>query len=164
MPGELQRQSRVLPRSPAHACGPLLPPALPSMLAPTLPGSGTHPSRGTGCPQLRQHPSTCLLASSAAALPAAWPAGFRTQFQGYAVRFSPFEDSKLAVATSQNYGIVGNGRQYVLQVLPGAQTPRLPPLTVTRRPRWSMPGRGHGRHPGPHPPAKLCGSLLGDGW
>ena len=43
------------------------------------------------------------------------PAGFRTQFQGYAVRFSPFEDGKLAVATSQNYGIVGNGRQYVLQ-------------------------------------------------
>lgn len=42
--------------------------------------------------------------------------GFRTQFQGYAVRFSPFEDGKLAVATSQNYGIIGNGRQYVLQV------------------------------------------------
>ena len=29
------------------------------------------------------------------------PAGFRTQFQGYSVRFSPFEPSKLAVATSQ---------------------------------------------------------------
>jgi hypothetical protein len=43
-------------------------------------------------------------------------AGFRTQFQGYSVRFSPFEETKLAVATSQNFGIVGNGRQYVLQV------------------------------------------------
>ena len=42
--------------------------------------------------------------------------GYRTAFQGYSVRFSPFEDGRLAVATSQNYGIVGNGRQYVLQV------------------------------------------------
>jgi hypothetical protein len=44
------------------------------------------------------------------------PAGFHTQFQGYSVRFSPFEESRLAVATSQNFGIIGNGRQYVLQV------------------------------------------------
>jgi hypothetical protein len=44
------------------------------------------------------------------------PPGFRTQFQGYSVRFSPFEETKLAVATSQNFGIIGNGRQYVLQV------------------------------------------------
>lgn len=41
--------------------------------------------------------------------------GFKTAFQGYGVRFSPFEDSKIAVATSQNFGIIGNGRQYVLQ-------------------------------------------------
>lgn len=46
----------------------------------------------------------------------ACPPGYRTQFQGYSVRFSPFEEGRLAVATSQNYGIVGNGRQYVLQV------------------------------------------------
>lgn len=32
------------------------------------------------------------------------------------MRFSPFEETKLAVATSQNFGIIGNGRQYVLQV------------------------------------------------
>lgn len=42
--------------------------------------------------------------------------GFRTEFQGYGVKFSPFEEGKLAVATSQNFGIIGNGRQYVLQV------------------------------------------------
>ena len=41
---------------------------------------------------------------------------FKTDFNGYAVKFSPFEDGRLAVATSQNFGIIGNGRQYVLQV------------------------------------------------
>ena len=44
---------------------------------------------------------------------------FRTAFQGYSVKFSPFEDGKLAVATSQNFGIIGNGKQYVLQVREG---------------------------------------------
>jgi hypothetical protein len=59
---------------------------------------------------------------------------FRTAFNGYAVKFSPFEEGRIAVATSQNFGIIGNGRQYVLQVkdpclspvlllLPGAVTP-----------------------------------------
>jgi hypothetical protein len=42
---------------------------------------------------------------------------YRTAFQGYSVRFSPFEEGKLAVATSQNFGIIGNGKQYVLQVI-----------------------------------------------
>ncbi len=37
-------------------------------------------------------------------------------FQGYALRFSPFEPDKVAVAGSQNYGIIGNGKQFVLQV------------------------------------------------
>lgn len=32
------------------------------------------------------------------------------------VEFSPFEDDKLAVATAQHFGIIGNGRQYVLEV------------------------------------------------
>lgn len=41
---------------------------------------------------------------------------FRTAFNGYAVKFSPFEKGRLAVATAQNFGIIGNGRQYVLQV------------------------------------------------
>ena len=43
---------------------------------------------------------------------------FRTQFNGYSVRFSPFLDGRLAVATAQNFGIIGNGRQHVLDLTP----------------------------------------------
>lgn len=43
---------------------------------------------------------------------------FSTEFSGYAVEFSPFEETRLACATSQHFGIVGNGRQYVLDVDP----------------------------------------------
>eukprot|EP00850_Spirogloea_muscicola_P014406 SM000103S09498 [mRNA] locus=s103:311070:313114:+ [translate_table: standard] len=50
---------------------------------------------------------------------------FRTAFNGYArrrrraqVRFSPFHENRLAVATAQNFGIVGNGRQYILELTP----------------------------------------------
>lgn len=43
---------------------------------------------------------------------------YRTVFNGYAVKFSPFDEGKIAVATSQNFGIVGNGKQYVLQMGP----------------------------------------------
>lgn len=44
---------------------------------------------------------------------------FRTQgFQGYAVKYSPFFDNRLAVAASANYGLVGNGRLYVLELTP----------------------------------------------
>jgi len=43
---------------------------------------------------------------------------FRTQFQGCSVKFSPFRENLLAVCTSQNFGIVGNGRQHVLQLTP----------------------------------------------
>ncbi|CRK43092.1 Peroxisomal targeting signal 2 receptor like protein [Verticillium longisporum] len=40
---------------------------------------------------------------------------FRTQgFNPYAVKYSPYNDSRLAVATSANYGIVGNGRVFAL--------------------------------------------------
>ncbi|MCJ1290103.1 peroxisomal targeting signal 2 receptor [Xylographa carneopallida] len=40
---------------------------------------------------------------------------FRTQgFNGYAVKYSPFFDSRLAVAASANFGLVGNGRLYIL--------------------------------------------------
>ncbi|ANZ77105.1 BA75_03980T0 [Komagataella pastoris] len=43
---------------------------------------------------------------------------FRTNgFSGYAVRYSPFYDNKIAVATSANYGLVGNGRLYVLSIM-----------------------------------------------
>ena len=42
---------------------------------------------------------------------------YRTQgFNGYAVQYSPFFDNKLAVATASNYGLVGNGRLYVLDI------------------------------------------------
>ncbi|KAL8854707.1 MAG: hypothetical protein Q9221_000489 [Calogaya cf. arnoldii] len=40
---------------------------------------------------------------------------FRTQgFNGYAVKYSPFFDSRIAVASAANFGLVGNGRLYVL--------------------------------------------------
>lgn len=42
---------------------------------------------------------------------------FRTTgFNGYACKYSPFYDNKLAVATSANYGLVGNGRLYILSI------------------------------------------------
>ena len=44
---------------------------------------------------------------------------YRTQgFNGYAVKYSPFLDSRIAVATSQHYGLVGNGRLYILGLTP----------------------------------------------
>lgn len=46
---------------------------------------------------------------------------FRTQFNGYSVSFSPFQPNRLAVSTSQNFGIIGNGRQYVLELAPNGQ-------------------------------------------
>ncbi len=40
---------------------------------------------------------------------------FRTQgFNGYAVKYSPFVDSRIAVASGANFGLVGNGRLYIL--------------------------------------------------
>ena len=41
---------------------------------------------------------------------------FKTTFNGYSVKFSPFIDGRLAVATAQNFGIIGNGRLHVLEV------------------------------------------------
>ena len=38
---------------------------------------------------------------------------FRTEFMGYSVEWSPFDESLLAVATAQHFGIVGNGKQVV---------------------------------------------------
>ncbi|KAL8793453.1 MAG: hypothetical protein Q9195_003936 [Heterodermia aff. obscurata] len=44
---------------------------------------------------------------------------FRTQgFNGYAVKYSPFFDSRIAVASAANFGLVGNGRLYVLGLTP----------------------------------------------
>ncbi|PHH80339.1 hypothetical protein CDD80_1978 [Ophiocordyceps camponoti-rufipedis] len=40
---------------------------------------------------------------------------FRTQgFNPYAVKYSPYYDSRIAVASSANFGIVGNGRVFLL--------------------------------------------------
>jgi hypothetical protein len=40
---------------------------------------------------------------------------YRTQgFNGYAVKYSPFFDSRIAVSASANFGITGNGRLYIL--------------------------------------------------
>jgi len=40
---------------------------------------------------------------------------FRTPgFNPYAVKYSPYYDSRVAVATSANYGIVGNGKVFAL--------------------------------------------------
>ena len=60
---------------------------------------------------------------------------FRFAFNGYAIRFSPFEEGRIAVATAQNFGIIGNGRQYVLQVcIPDIPPPPLAPH-LARYPR-----------------------------
>jgi hypothetical protein len=45
---------------------------------------------------------------------------FRTQgFNGYAVKYSPFFDSRIAVSAAANFGLVGNGRLYVLALTAG---------------------------------------------
>lgn len=47
---------------------------------------------------------------------------FRTQgFNPYAVAYSPFFDSKIAVASAANFGLVGNGRLYVLDITPSGE-------------------------------------------
>ncbi|KAL8787024.1 MAG: hypothetical protein Q9213_002460 [Squamulea squamosa] len=44
---------------------------------------------------------------------------FRTQgFNGYAVKYSPFFDSRIAVASAANFGLIGNGRLYILGLTP----------------------------------------------
>lgn len=44
---------------------------------------------------------------------------FRTRgYNGYGVQYSPYFDNKLAVATASNYGLVGNGKLFVLNIEP----------------------------------------------
>lgn len=44
---------------------------------------------------------------------------YRTQgFNGYAVKYSPFFDSRIAVASAANFGLVGNGRLHILGLTP----------------------------------------------
>lgn len=57
---------------------------------------------------------------------------FKTTFNGYAAKFSPFVENRVAVATAQNFGIIGNGRLHILEVsqcvllLPSTQHVRTP--------------------------------------
>ncbi|KAG2784652.1 hypothetical protein JG687_00002931 [Phytophthora cactorum] len=46
------------------------------------------------------------------------PRQTQTELHGYAVEFSPFVDNLVAVGTAQYFGIVGNGRQHVYEMLP----------------------------------------------
>ncbi|RLN98865.1 hypothetical protein BBJ28_00008025 [Nothophytophthora sp. Chile5] len=46
------------------------------------------------------------------------PRQTQTELHGYAVEFSPFMDNLVAVGTAQYFGIVGNGRQHVFEMLP----------------------------------------------
>jgi peroxin-7 len=39
-----------------------------------------------------------------------------SEFEGYNVKFSPFENNKLAACFSQYYGIIGNGRLSVFLI------------------------------------------------
>jgi len=49
---------------------------------------------------------------------------FRTQgFNGCAVKYSPFFDNRLAVASAANFGLVGNGRLYILELTPNGIVP-----------------------------------------
>ncbi|KAK2743756.1 peroxisomal targeting signal 2 receptor [Myotisia sp. PD_48] len=49
---------------------------------------------------------------------------YRTQgFNGCAVKYSPFFDSRLAVAASANFGLVGNGKFYIFDLTPQGIVP-----------------------------------------
>lgn len=42
-------------------------------------------------------------------------------FSGYSVQYSPFFDNKIAVASGANFGLVGNGKLFILDILPNGQ-------------------------------------------
>lgn len=42
-------------------------------------------------------------------------------FSGYSLQYSPFFDNKIAVATGANFGLVGNGKLFILDILPNGQ-------------------------------------------
>lgn len=62
---------------------------------------------------------------------------FRTTgFNGYAVKYSPFFDSRIACAASSNFGLVGNGRLYILSLTPQGivaekWSPTRPPIPLS---------------------------------
>lgn len=41
-----------------------------------------------------------------------------TGYSGYAAKFSPFNDSRVAMACAKNFGLVGNGALVVAQLTP----------------------------------------------
>jgi len=65
---------------------------------------------------------------------------YRTAYNGYACAFSPFHENRIAVATAQNFGIIGNGRQHVLEVPPLSH--QLSPFHPTRHVRQLSPPPG----------------------
>ena len=42
-------------------------------------------------------------------------------YSGYGVAYSPFYDNKLAVASGSNFGLVGNGKLIILDIMPNGQ-------------------------------------------
>lgn len=52
-------------------------------------------------------------------------------FAGYGIAWSPFFDRSLAVSSSANYGLVGNGRLHILSLAPSS-TPLHPQLLVEK--------------------------------
>eukprot|EP01095_Lingulamoeba_sp_RSL-Kostka_P006950 TRINITY_DN2207_c1_g1_i1.p1 TRINITY_DN2207_c1_g1~~TRINITY_DN2207_c1_g1_i1.p1 ORF type:complete len:121 (+),score=27.78 TRINITY_DN2207_c1_g1_i1:34-396(+) len=41
---------------------------------------------------------------------------FKTEFSPYSLQFSPFFENRIACACAQHFGIVGNGRQLILNL------------------------------------------------
>lgn len=87
---------------------------------------------------------------------------FRTQgYNPYAVKYSPYYDSRIAVATSANFGIVGNGRVFTLgltaqgvqvektYVAPNVDWVANAPLTLFRAAAVSIPTMRSTTWPGP---------------
>jgi peroxin-7 len=37
-------------------------------------------------------------------------------FNGYAVKYSPFIDNRIAIGAAANFGLVGNGRLFILRL------------------------------------------------
>lgn len=44
---------------------------------------------------------------------------FACELTAYSVQWSPYDESRLAVSTAQNFGIIGSGQQLVLDVPAG---------------------------------------------
>jgi peroxin-7 len=49
---------------------------------------------------------------------------YRTKgWSGYSVKYSPFFDSRIAVASAANFGLVGNGRLHILNLTANGVVP-----------------------------------------